>query len=163
MTCFLDVQGFCLRRNFVMKEIALVGSKGRIYHAWTLQPPCSFEQLSIEDRVAVKRTSNFKLGLAWEDGTVPYKSLETVFIHIAREFKTWVVEDQNVKEYIYPYKSRSVQIQVMPKTSHGTGDDDSIAKHAIIPEIRCLYDHPQCAVQNATRLYNICLFSKNKE
>lgn len=158
MTCFLDVQGFQLARRYVVKEIAVVCSEGKIYNVWTLLPPCHFEDLSLDDRVAVKRTSNYKLGLAWTDGAVPYKHLESVFVQIAREFKRWIVADERVKDVVFPYKSRSVAVQTVESFCKLPASDlEAINAKIHIPSVGCLFDHPLCVVQNCTRLLNIYL------
>lgn len=158
----MDVQGFQLCREFIIKEIALVGAEGKIYHVWTLKPPCRFEHLSIDDRVAVKRTSNFKLGLAWDDGDVPYRSVSTIFVQIAREFRTWIVEDKRAANLVFEYKSLSVKIREISEIIRVPEDGSDPDQDIVYPSLCCLHDHPCCAVQKATRLFNLYLnFQKN--
>lgn len=152
MTCFLDTKGFLLQREFVIKEIAVVCEEGKIYHVWTIRPPCRFERLPVNDQYTVKHESNFNLGLAWDDGSVPYHHMPFVFVHIAREFKNWIVENDNIKKIVFPYKSQSVQIKILPVFDKDADDDDAGIKY---PKICCLYSHPNCAVQTATRLLNL--------
>ena len=129
MACFLSVNEFHLEREFIFKEIALLSSNGENVHVWILKPPCPFPHLTSVDRSDVSHTSNYKLGLAWEDGTVPYKSLPSIFELISREYKHWYVEDERSLKLIFRYKSLNVYC-------------------------KCVYEHPMCAVQSVVLMYS---------
>lgn len=141
MACFLDFRGFETERGFVFKEIALLCSEGRLAHVWTLRPPCPKRQLPPFD-LRLVHVSN--IGLAWEDGTISYGSLESIFVTVARKFKRWIVESEAKKELLFPYKAMSVQIEVRPLSSADTNE----------PALCCVYDHEECAMTTVTQMFN---------
>lgn len=158
MTCFLDVQGFRMSWGYVIKEISIVCSQGKLYNVWMLRPPCRFEQLSIADRNEVRRVSNYQLALAWDDGCIPNKTLEDIFVQIGRRFTTWIVEDNRIKEIVFPFKPKVVEIQTLAEYCNelaGMFNVEEAVQETTYPEIGCMYDHPSCAVQNVTKLLNI--------
>lgn len=140
MSCFLDFRGFQLERGFVFKEIAVLCSAGRLLHVWTLRPPCPKRQLPPGDLRAAHVTN---IGLAWEDGTVPYSSLESIFVIIAREFKHWIVDCETKQELAFPYKSLSVRIEVRPTSTEGKNSS----------HVRCVYDHEECALSTVSLMF----------
>lgn len=137
----MDFRGYALGHDFIFKEIAVLCSEGRCVQVWTLRPPCGWSSLSVEDQQRVRKST---FGLAWDDGEVHYRSMEGVFVTLAREFRTWVVESDEKKELAYPYKSMSVSIEVRPLKK----DVERV------PKIRCVYDHDDCAVSTVTEMYN---------
>lgn len=180
MTCFLDIQGFSLEEEYIFKELAIVCAEGKSFHVWTFKPPCPFNHLNFQDRHSVTKEVNSKVGLLWEDGDVPYKSLASVFVTIAREFKHWYVESTRVRRLIFPFKSMSVQIELVPSTwndslcghsfaypnesidNKGDSDDDDDVMlddvceegKLLSPQFRCIYSHNGCAVHSVICMYN---------
>lgn len=157
MTCFMDVKGYLLTNTFVCKEVAIVCPHGRSFGVWTFRPPFSWDNLSAADRFRVKRTVEDGLTLPWNDGVIPYRCLESLFVTIAQKFKNWVVEDTLVKENIFPYKCTSVRIVTLEQHCEDVCGlyDRYLADDVTRPVITCFYDHPQCAARTATYLMNI--------
>lgn len=145
--CFLDCRGFNTDRGFIFKEIAVLCTRGRLLHVWTFRPPCPRRQLPFADLRAVHATN---IGLTWEDGTVPYNALESVFVTIAREFRHWIVASEETKALASPYKSLSVHIEVRPLKQSPLKKGET---HSSV-FLKCIYDHSECAIATISKMFD---------
>ena len=80
---FIDLQGFMIRKKFIMKEVAVL-RKGAIlfYHIFTCPRPWNF--LTKSEKYCTSWLSAYHYGLQWEDG-IPYSIVKSLMVVIGAE------------------------------------------------------------------------------
>lgn len=87
----MDFQGFkTIRNEIIVKELAIVSTDDSVYELHLFQPPCSFNELSVNERKQVVWLERHHHGLYWNSGFRQYNELKDVFDNLNIEGKFYV-------------------------------------------------------------------------
>ena len=68
---FVDLQGFIVKRKFVVKEVAVLRQRNVLSH-YIFTNPIPWDALLKSEKSCVSWLTAYHHGLRWEDGTVSY-------------------------------------------------------------------------------------------
>lgn len=79
----IDIQGFRIDNNrFIIKEVAILTRNYiKLFHI-LIQPPCSWNDVSLSFRKQILWLERYYHGLSWDEGHVPYYTAQNIIRNI---------------------------------------------------------------------------------
>jgi len=155
---FVDLQGFIIGRNFIVKEVAILRD-GSVLSHYFFGSPVPWRALTKSERCQASWLIRNHHGLQWEDGNVPYSfaqrlitkavmgsTEDEVFVYVkGREKREWLTDilDDDVRNY--------VNIETLDADYE---DIASLNKLDVTNNIRCEKHLKNCALQNVFKIFN---------
>ena len=137
-TCFVALEGFQLGKTLIVKELYLLAEQGDDHKHFMFLPPAI--QLSPEDKRTVRYSTRYLHGLGWNEGDVPYYSIEGILRKI-----------QNYTVYCYGYTTTNFLRTVLPCTVVIDTQKEGYVMSKLLPRQRCFTVHNSrhCAMAKA--------------
>ena len=158
---FVDLQGFLIGGNFIVKEVAVL-RKGNVLSHYIFKSPVPWRMLTKSEKYQTSWVFQRHHGLRWDDGNVPY--------HMAKRLITSAVrneteeEDASFRVYVKGLEKRQWLADLIDDDARcglaiETLDLDyedvaSLTKLDVANTIRCNNHIKHCALQNVFKLYN---------
>ena len=137
MKIFVAVEGYQLKKKFVLKELHMLGESGEFKHFVFKQPLLLPDEA---DRQTIRYTTRYLSQLAWTDGDVPYTEIRSILQKL-----------QHHTLYTYGYTSEKMLQEFLPTTPIVNTQRHGHRMPKELPKPNCFYHHrPRyCAMAKA--------------
>jgi len=156
---FVDLQGFLIRRDFVVKEFAAL-KEGHVLSHYIFECPYPWDILSRSERYQAIWLIENHHGIHWEDGIVPYEMAKSL---ITKAVMGTPATNDNIIVYVKGREKRewlrdllldeARRVYVENIEAHYK-DIESLNKLDITHTLRCQKHVKNCALQNVFKIYN---------
>lgn len=159
---FVDLQGFIIGRNFVVKEVAILRN-GFVLSHYFFASPVPWRALTKSERCQASWLIGHHHGLQWEDGNVPYsfaRRLITRAVMGATEEEDGAspivyVKGHEKREWLADILDDDARNDVIIETLDADYEDiTSLNKLDVTNTMRCEKHLKNCALQNVFKIFN---------
>jgi len=156
---FVDLQGFLIRRDFVVKEFAAL-KEGHVLSHYIFECPYPWDILSRSERYQAMWLIENHHGIQWDDGIVPYGMAKNL---ITKAVMSTPATNDNIIVYVKGREKRewlrdllldeARRVYVENIEAHYE-DIKSLNNLDITHTLRCQKHVKNCALQNVFKIYN---------
>ncbi|KAL6258247.1 hypothetical protein P5V15_010177 [Pogonomyrmex californicus] len=163
---FIDLQGFLVEGQFVVKEFAALKERTVLFH-YIFASPIPWHFLASADKSRARWVIRHHHRLRWNDGTIPYseaKSLITKAVHGTKEDNNDDDDDDDAVIYVKGHEKRKWLRNLLLDDERERAyietldadyeDIDSLNNLNADNSIQCGYYYTNCALQNVFKLFN---------
>ena len=157
---FVDLQGFIVDKNFIVKEFAAL-REGYVLSHYTFKCPVPWYLLTKAERQQASWLITNHHGFQWEDGMIPYsmaKRLITTAVMSVTENETTpivYVKGHEKREWLQNLLLDDAREDVYIENIDTHYEDiESLNKLDITHTLRCQKHENNCALQNVFKIFN---------
>jgi len=156
---FVDLQGFRIRRDFVVKEFAAL-KKGHVLSHYIFVCPYPWDILSKSERHQAIWPIENHHGIQWEDGMVLYWMVETLITKAvmgtpSTDDDIVYVKGHEKREWLQDLLLEDARRAVYVENIVAHYEDiESLNKLDVTHILRCQKHIKNCALQNVFKIYN---------
>ncbi|CAL1685129.1 unnamed protein product [Lasius platythorax] len=164
---FVDLQGFILNKQFIVKEAAIL-RRGFILSHYFFACPVPWSMLIKSERRQASWLTQHHHGLQWEDGNVPYsmaqRVITTAIVGVNEKLQLHEEdEEESSLVYVKGLEKREWLADIVDDAVYGyiiealdAAYDDIPALNKLDPtySLRCNKHVKNCALQNVFKLFN---------
>lgn len=157
---FVDLQGFTVEKQFIVKEVAVL-KNGTVLSHYTFASPMSWHLLTRSDKSRATWLTTNHHEIQWNDGNVPYnkaKRLITAAVssdmngdHVSRLI---YVKGYEKREWLADLLDDAKDDVTIETLDVDYEDIASLNKLDAVNILRCNNHTRQCALQNVLKLFN---------
>lgn len=154
MDVICDIQWFFKPtgpKRFVVKEIAFMSVDGRYLDSFVFYTPPKQRHYSSQNAFIRRHV----IGLSFQDGDVPIERLEYILENIAQNSTSILVKDVEKRDILKQLIPRYKNIYLLKNFPSLRSDRYDLGA-------RCMYDHPNCALNNVIIMRNYYLKNPNE-
>lgn len=156
---FVDLQGFIIGRNFIVKEVAILRN-GYVLSHYFFASPVPWRVLTKSERSQASWLIGHHHGLQWEDGNVPYsmaKRLITMAVMDATEDEDTpivYVKGREKREWLADILGDARNDVIIETLDAEYEDIAALNKLDVTNTMRCEKHLKNCALQNVFKIFN---------
>ncbi|KMQ88086.1 hypothetical protein RF55_12482 [Lasius niger] len=159
---FVDLQGFIIGRNFIVKEAAILRN-GSILSHYFFASPVPWRALTKSERCQASWLIRNHHGLQWEDGNVPYSFAQRLITSAVVGMMQEEEEEESSLVYVKGHEKREWLTDILDDMGNGFiietldadyEDIESLNNLDVTNSMRCGKHVKNCALQNVFKIFN---------